>query len=169
MSMMELDGFGYKMKEFHGVFMGLLLSYRIRIKGGTKDIKTKDPNTKAKVVVGNRMILEYQKMELVVSTTKDKNYLHVMISPKKPDKYISDEFIDLVNECLVKAREKMIEKENKQESDFEAIVLTKLSALAKGDGSGGAVALTCSNCKAPLPPVKHGNVVCPYCDTTNVL
>jgi len=167
--MMELDGFGYKMKEFHGVFMGLLLGYRIRIKGKTKDIKTKDPQTKAKIVVGNRMELEYNKMQLICSTTKDKNYLKVMITPKKPDKPMSDEFLDLVNECLTKAREKMIAKENKEESDFEAIVLTKLSALAKGDGSGGAVALVCSNCKAPLPPAKHGNVVCPYCDTTNVL
>jgi len=169
MSMMELDGFGYKMKEFHGVFMGLLLSYRIRIKGKTKDIKTKDPQTKAKIVVGNRMELEYNKMALICSTTKDKNYLKIMITPKKPDKPMSDEFLDLVNECLTKAREKMIAKENKQESDFEAIVLTKLSALAKGDGSGGAIALNCQNCKAPLPPAKHGNVVCPYCDTTNVM
>lgn len=166
---MEMDGFGYKMKEFLGIFMGELLSYRIRIQGKSKDVKTKDPNTGAKIVVGNRMILEKDKMKMICQAFKDKKFLKVMVAPEKPDKYISDEFVDLVNECLEKARHKIIEKENKQETDFEAIVLTKLSAIATGGGDGGPVALTCQKCKAPLPAARSGTVVCPYCDTTNVI
>ncbi|MFX0135390.1 MAG: hypothetical protein ACFFDN_17230 [Candidatus Hodarchaeota archaeon] len=166
---MELDGFGYKMKEFLGILMGELLTYRIRIKGKSKDVKTKDPNTGAKIVVGNRLILEKDKMELVCQATKDKDFLKIILAPKKPGKYISDEYLDLVNDSLQKARKKIIEKENKRETDFESIVLTKLSALSMGGASGGPQALICKKCKAPLPPTKSGSMVCPYCDTTHII
>ncbi|MHA1798039.1 MAG: hypothetical protein ACTSVY_06280 [Candidatus Helarchaeota archaeon] len=169
MSIMELDGFGYKMKEFLGIFMGELLSYRIRIKGKSKDVKTKDPNTGAKIVIGNRIILEKDKMKMICQAFKDKKFLKVIVAPEKPNKYISEEFMDLVNEGLQKARTKLIAKEHKKETDFEAIVLTKLSALAAGGGGGGPIALTCQKCKAPLPPARSGTVVCPYCETTNVI
>ena len=166
---MELDGFGYKMKEFLGIFMGELLTYRVRIKGKSKDVKAKDPNTGAKIVVGNRMMLEKDKMELVCQSTKDKDYLKVILAPKKPGKYISDEYIDIINDCLQNARKKMIEKEHKREADFESVVLTKLSALSMGDTSGGPQALICKKCKAPLPPTKHGTIICPYCDTSHII
>ncbi|MBD3185366.1 hypothetical protein GF325_00950, partial [Candidatus Bathyarchaeota archaeon] len=147
---MELDGFGYNMKEFIGIFMGELLRYRVKIKGKTKDVKTKDPNTGAKVVVGNEMVLIFNKMKMLCQATRDKDYLQVQLAPHKKNQFISDEFIDIVNNCLESARQKLIEKQDKREADFESVVLTKLSALTVG--SGGPTALECKNCGAPLPP-----------------
>ncbi|MHA1682867.1 MAG: hypothetical protein ACTSUE_18155 [Promethearchaeota archaeon] len=169
MSLMELNGFGYKMKEFLGILMGELLQYRIKIVGKTKDVKTKDPNTKAKVVVGNKMILEWQKQKMQCQATRDKDYLEVQLAPLKAGKPISDEFVDLVNESLQKARGKMIDKQQMKETDFEAVVLTKLTALTMGGAGGGPQALVCQNCGASLPPARSGQVVCPYCSTTNLI
>ncbi len=161
---MELDGFGYKMKEFLGVFKGELIDYRIRIER-SKDVKTKDPMTKAKVIVGNKFKIEKDKMKLIVQATKDKDYLKVIIAPEKPDKFVSDEFYDIVTSCLAKAREVMMKRDEREE--FEDFILTKLSQIA--DGTEKQTALTCIKCKAPLPPTRVGNVVCPYCSTTNVI
>ncbi|MHA1377622.1 MAG: hypothetical protein ACTSRG_04465 [Candidatus Helarchaeota archaeon] len=162
---MELPGFGYKMKEFLGLFKGELIEYRIRI-DRSKDVKTKDPKTKAKVVVGNRFKIEKDKMKMIVQATKEKDYLKVILAPEKPDKYISDEFFDITVNCLQQAREALIKRDERE--DFEDIVLTKLSQSLDGVAEGPK-ALTCVKCKAPLPPTRRGNVVCPYCNTTNVI
>ncbi|MHA1791959.1 MAG: hypothetical protein ACTSVI_04890 [Promethearchaeota archaeon] len=170
MSLMELNGFGYKMKEFLGVFMGELLMYRVKVKGKSKDIIAKDPNTKAKRVVGSKIILEYLKQQLVCQATCDRDYLSVMLTPKKSNMKVSDEFLDIVNDCLTKAREELIKREHKKDADFEDIVLTKLSAISMGMQDGGAKALICQNCGANLPPPsRSGIVVCPYCNATNIV
>ena len=168
---MELPGFGYKMKEFLGILMGEFLGYRIRILGKTKDVISKDPKTKAKCVVGNVMELEYNKVKMLCQSTTEKDYLEIQLAPMKKDVEkgieISPEFMDLVNNALKTAREKMIKKANKKDTDFEEIVLTKLTAITVGAG-GGAKALVCQNCSAALPSSRSGQVVCPYCNTTNV-
>ncbi|MFX1452040.1 MAG: hypothetical protein ACFFCM_14475, partial [Promethearchaeota archaeon] len=79
--------------------------------------------------------------------------------------YVSDEFFDIVTSCLVKAREIMIKRDEREE--FEDFVLTKLSKITEGQEKQKA--LICLGCKAPLPPTRKGNVVCPYCSTTNVV
>lgn len=167
MSLMEMAGFGNKMKEFLGILMGEFLSCRVRIEGKTQDVRSRDPKTGAKVLVGNVMTLEYQKMKMICQATKSDDSLEIMLAPKKQNAYISDEYLDTVNRCLENAREKMIRKMNKSETDFEQVVLTKLTALTMG-AAGGAQALLCSNCKAPIPHSRTGKVVCPYCNTTNL-
>ncbi|MHA1395855.1 MAG: hypothetical protein ACTSRZ_20320 [Promethearchaeota archaeon] len=162
---MELPGFGYKMKEFLGVFKGELIEYRIRI-DKSKDVKTKNPITKAKEIVGNKFKIEKDKMKMIVQATKERDYLKVMLAPEKQDRYISEEFFDIAINCLEKAREIMIKRDERE--DFEDIVLTKLSQTIKGL-DGKPKALICAKCKAPLPPTRKGNVVCPYCSTTNVI
>ena len=121
--------------------------------------------TKAKVVVGNKFKIEKDKMKLIIQATKDRDYLKVIIAPEKPDKYVSDEFFDIVTSCLAKAREVMMKRDEREE--FEDFVLTKLSKITEGQEKQKS--LICLGCKAPLPPTRKGNVVCPYCSTTNVV
>ena len=120
----------------------------------------------AKFFYGNQIMIEKDKMKMIVQATKEKDYMKVMLAPEKPDKPITDEFFDITVECLQKAREIMMKKDEREQ--FEDIVLTKLSQTLDGLAEGPK-ALTCVKCKAPLPPTRRGNVVCPYCNTTNVI
>lgn len=167
MSVMELDGFGYKMKEFLGIFKGELIEYRIKIQK-SKDVFVKDQKTGAKVFSGNQFLIEKDKMGMIVQATQDKDYLKVMLVPEKKDKLISDEFIDIINKCLGEAREELIKRGEKKASDYKEVTITKISQPAL-EASEEIKSLNCIKCHAPLPPVRRGNVVCPYCDTTNVI
>ena len=160
MSFLQLDKFGYEMKEYLGMLMGELLSYRIKIKGKSKDVYIKDPQSGGKVLAGNIMVLEKEKMQLLCQSIRDKDYLEIILAPKKPGKYVSDEYLDIVNHCLVAARNKLIQKRNMDEGELKPVEITKIDI-------GNPNALTCTKCKAPLPPVKQGTIVCPYCHTTN--